>query len=116
MVKKLQLVDLKYQKIIEQRECYLHFEETALTYVMDFISDEPINWEDPQQGTRECRKFYDITLRRSAINSVDLSLSDGKLWKITISAFGLIEDIRIYFKLRATAQDIYDDLKKYIKQ
>lgn len=117
ITKNLILINLKHQRIIEQRKAQVIIDEERglLSYLADFTSEEPINQDDEAMGWEERHRYYDITVKRSTIGSVEIYLLDGKIWTVSVN-LNNGEDLRLYFKYKekASAIELANDLVKFM--
>lgn len=117
ITKNITLINLRSQRILEQRKAQLVIDEEngLLGYLSDFTSEEPINPDDEAMGWEERQRYYDITVKRSAISCVEFCLID-RFWRLSIN-INNGEDLRLYFKYKEkdTAIELAKDVVKFMR-
>jgi hypothetical protein len=112
----IRLVNLKNQRVIEQRIASIEFEPEFMRYTIDFDAKEPINPEDKELGWHQVRHFNEIIVFRHSIATIEMILADeSRFWRISVTLINGSDDMRFYFKYadRLLAEELRDQIIKF---
>ena len=101
----IEAINLKYQKPTEVKSYYFELHDEHLTCLIRFLADEPIVAEDESSGWEQSLTDSEYFVKRSAITGIDLyKVDDPDVYCVLISAVGIAQDCKTYFKTRKEAK------------
>lgn len=108
-------VSLEDQKITESAELFIEIRENSLFYSCRFYADEPNNPDDKELGWSNVFNRFKTTASKNKISGIELSyLSKAKKWGVYIVVNGFANDMKLFFKKEADANDVYDKLHTWL--
>lgn len=107
---------LENQKPTEIFDCSLEISDTFLEYKIHFLATEPKDENDKSLGDIEnvVNHFHCLALKKN-IAGIELSIAaKGKRWLVVIMVTGFGADIKIYYRTKEPAVQLYDKLKTWL--
>lgn len=115
MVIELKAISLSNQKILEDRGCFIELNDDHIKYVMKFLADEPVNADDKEQGWENIENdFVIIGLKRNISGCERILCRKPTRWRVMFMMVGFAEDIRVYFKKQAEADDFFAKVQTWL--
>lgn len=90
--------NMRCEKIVEARDCYVELFEDRIKYVVDFTGSYARNCDDPLQGWEQAETRFIVHAMKAAIQTISFSITPEGKWAVTLYISGARQDIDIYFK------------------
>lgn len=111
----INLVSLENQKPTSQNECYVELRDDCVIYHNDFNADEPKDADDKDLGWDNVYNFFETIAKRENVAGIEKSyIQKTKRWAAYIIVNGFSSDIRLYFRSKASMEEVYDQLKEWM--
>lgn len=108
-------IDLENQKVTDFTELTLEIRDNGVMYTARFYADEPRNENDKELGWENVFNSFKLVAAKQNVAGIEISwLNHAKKWSVLILVNGFANDIKMYFKRKSEAQDLFDKLHKWL--
>jgi hypothetical protein len=108
-------ITLKHQKPTEVKECFVELHENRLRFRLEMIADESKDENDESLGNNiDVQNYFDIRCKKQNIAGVELRLTIDLKWGIYIHLDGFATDVRIYFKSKTKAEEMFNKIDEWL--
>lgn len=109
----IEVIDLKYQRIVGGHPHELELEEKAFTLRMKFKAEEP-QGEDEALPWKEVDNDVVLKFRREMFAGLEkMWIGADKRWRIVVYTSGVNYDMRLFFKRQKDCEAVFDQLEEY---
>jgi len=107
-------IELKYQKPVDIKDCYIELFDTYLKQKFEFNAEEPIIKDDADSGWEDVHNNYEWVVMKRNIAGLEKSFTADKKWAVRIIVSGFSIDINTYFRSQTQAQVLFDKIQEWL--
>lgn len=109
----LTMINLPRQRPKEVYAARVELGIFELRYLFHFVASEPV-YEDPELEWNDRLNYFDLTVKKHAVLSVEMVLTEAGKWKVNIGALSFSNPVSIYFNTQAGAEKFKNKVKDWM--